>query len=346
MKKSELSDNIDKLSGLVSISQAADILGVSIDTVRRWDKSGILKSTRPDGKNRYFSVDELERIKFSQPLSISEAADRLEISTSTLRRLEDKGLITPARNSSGERVYDRDTLQEFFDSKYFMRQKSIEQEVLDPLSRHGLSEHDGRHVGHDPVAQVMLTEQKKSVHKLHKFRKISLTTILLAADAFILLVTTISSLFVLLPDSTSKALGYYKQSGINRQFPMRVTSSLLAQELKPFSELALNFIGAINPQMRLRIFPPQAIHDVNDVFSPDGKGSILSKYIFTVANSSYLKIPDQGLVANLNSDLLQGRHPGQDVGDLAILPLDTNQIKDGSVTLSKLSPGALSYSIV
>ena len=65
---------LTETEGLVSISQAAKILDVSIDTVRRWDKQGILKSTRPDGKNRYFAVKDLENIKFAQPLSISEAS--------------------------------------------------------------------------------------------------------------------------------------------------------------------------------------------------------------------------------------------------------------------------------
>ncbi len=76
-----------KSKGVVLISQAADILGVSIDTVRRWDKAGILDSSRPDGKNRHFSVEELERVKLEQPLSISEAAQMLKVSASTLRRL-------------------------------------------------------------------------------------------------------------------------------------------------------------------------------------------------------------------------------------------------------------------
>lgn len=52
---------------LLVISEAAIYLGVSIDTVRRWDKAGLLHSTRPTGKARYFSVEELERIKNSPP---------------------------------------------------------------------------------------------------------------------------------------------------------------------------------------------------------------------------------------------------------------------------------------
>lgn len=49
------------------ISEAARYLGVSIDTVRRWDKTGLLHSTRPTGKTRYFAIDELETVKNSPP---------------------------------------------------------------------------------------------------------------------------------------------------------------------------------------------------------------------------------------------------------------------------------------
>ena len=115
---------------LVPISEAARILGVSIDTIRRWDKAGILNSERPDGKNRYFSVDELESVKLGQPLPISEAAKRLGVSATTLRRLEKRGLLKPERNSSGERIYSKETLEKFLASDYFLRQKQVEEAVL------------------------------------------------------------------------------------------------------------------------------------------------------------------------------------------------------------------------
>ena len=95
---------------LVPIGQAAKILNVSIDTVRRWDASGRLHSTRPGGKDRYFSVSELESIKLTKPLSIGEASEKLGVSRSTLRRLEEKGVIKPERNKMGERVYQKSTL--------------------------------------------------------------------------------------------------------------------------------------------------------------------------------------------------------------------------------------------
>lgn len=118
---------------LVPISEAAIVLGVSIDTVRRWDKSGILHSERPDGKNRYFSLEELKQHKLNQPLSISEVAGKFGVSATTLRRLEARGLIKPKRNNAGERVYDEDLLKNFLNSDYFLRKKQIKEKFPEPF---------------------------------------------------------------------------------------------------------------------------------------------------------------------------------------------------------------------
>lgn len=98
---------------LVSISEAAELLGISIDTVRRWDKQGILHSQRPNGKDRYFSVKEIKDLKATQPLSISEVAEKLGVSATTLRRYEEEGLIKPQRNNNGERLYTREIIASF-----------------------------------------------------------------------------------------------------------------------------------------------------------------------------------------------------------------------------------------
>lgn len=62
---------------LVPIGEAAKFLNVSIDTIRRYDKMGILHSQRPGGKIRYFDVEELKKLKSSKPLiSTSQVARR------------------------------------------------------------------------------------------------------------------------------------------------------------------------------------------------------------------------------------------------------------------------------
>lgn len=124
-----MSSSLPKQKKSVSISEAAKILGVSIDTIRRWDKSGVLHSDRPDGKNRYFSLEELEKHKLDQPLSISEAAGKVNVSVTTLRRLEMRGLIKPNRNNAGERVFDKDQIENFLKSDYFLSKKQIKKKV-------------------------------------------------------------------------------------------------------------------------------------------------------------------------------------------------------------------------
>jgi DNA (cytosine-5)-methyltransferase 1 len=55
-------DEVSKASFL-TISQAADILSVSIDTIRRWEKKGLIKAHRNESGHRLFQLKELERLK-------------------------------------------------------------------------------------------------------------------------------------------------------------------------------------------------------------------------------------------------------------------------------------------
>lgn len=53
--------SMDKQNNLFSIAQAAEFLGVSIDTLRRWDKSGKLVAThKNDGTHRFYVQRDLE----------------------------------------------------------------------------------------------------------------------------------------------------------------------------------------------------------------------------------------------------------------------------------------------
>lgn len=49
-------------SVLLTISEAADEIGVSCDTIRRWEKKGLIKSSRNENNHRVFSIDEIKRI--------------------------------------------------------------------------------------------------------------------------------------------------------------------------------------------------------------------------------------------------------------------------------------------
>jgi DNA (cytosine-5)-methyltransferase 1 len=47
----------------VTISEASQYLGTSIDTIRRWEKKGLIKASRSTSGNRLFSIPEIERLK-------------------------------------------------------------------------------------------------------------------------------------------------------------------------------------------------------------------------------------------------------------------------------------------
>lgn len=47
---------------MLTISEAADKVGVSVDTIRRWDKKGLIKATRSEHNHRLFNIDEIQRV--------------------------------------------------------------------------------------------------------------------------------------------------------------------------------------------------------------------------------------------------------------------------------------------
>ena len=48
---------------LISIGEAARRLGVSVNTLRRWDDNGLIRSTRTLGGQRRFLTEDVERVK-------------------------------------------------------------------------------------------------------------------------------------------------------------------------------------------------------------------------------------------------------------------------------------------
>lgn len=50
------------MSNLLTISEAAEKIGVSVDTIRRWEKKGLIKGSRSDQNYRMFNVGEIKRI--------------------------------------------------------------------------------------------------------------------------------------------------------------------------------------------------------------------------------------------------------------------------------------------
>ncbi|MDR0955895.1 MAG: DNA (cytosine-5-)-methyltransferase, partial [Candidatus Nomurabacteria bacterium] len=62
---------------MVTAKAAADEIGVSIDTIRRWEKKGLIKSTRDARNYRLFSLDEIKRLQ--RKLSGKSSANKYKI---------------------------------------------------------------------------------------------------------------------------------------------------------------------------------------------------------------------------------------------------------------------------
>jgi molybdopterin-binding protein len=67
-----------------SAGEAARRLGISLDTLRRWDRDGRIKTTRDSGNRRIVSVQEIDRLKGERAVSFS-ARNRLRGTVTDVR---------------------------------------------------------------------------------------------------------------------------------------------------------------------------------------------------------------------------------------------------------------------
>ena len=68
---------------------AARLLGISLDTLRRWDAQGRVKTTRDSANNRVVSASEIERLLGTRESDLS-ARNRF---TGVVRKVEVEGLL-------------------------------------------------------------------------------------------------------------------------------------------------------------------------------------------------------------------------------------------------------------
>ena len=71
-------------------SDAAHRLGISLDTLRRWDRSGRIKTTRDSGNRRLVAAKEIERLRGRQSGDQLSARNRLP---GTISEVKVDGLI-------------------------------------------------------------------------------------------------------------------------------------------------------------------------------------------------------------------------------------------------------------
>jgi len=62
---------------LYTASEAARALGISLDTLRRWDRQGLIETTRDSGNRRQVPAGEIDRLRGSQAGGGLSARNRL-----------------------------------------------------------------------------------------------------------------------------------------------------------------------------------------------------------------------------------------------------------------------------
>ena len=96
-----------------SIGQASVILGVSIATLRRWEKSGKIKAYRLDGKNRSFKISDLDKLNSVKLLSTAEVAKQLRVSESSVRRLQQRGELQGDRGQNSKYLFTQQAIDDY-----------------------------------------------------------------------------------------------------------------------------------------------------------------------------------------------------------------------------------------
>jgi molybdopterin-binding protein len=84
-----MSDATHDPNPLLRLGQAAEMLGVSVETLRRWEAAGKLRTERTDGGQRLVGIDEVSRLLAERRLT---KTDRPIIAQSARNRFA--GIIT------------------------------------------------------------------------------------------------------------------------------------------------------------------------------------------------------------------------------------------------------------
>lgn len=95
---------------MYTVAEAANKLGLSAKTLRRWDDSGKLSPSRTLGGQRRYSVDDLQILDAiknglittrADLLTPDQAANYLGVTSSTLAKYQEEGKVYPLVTASG-----------------------------------------------------------------------------------------------------------------------------------------------------------------------------------------------------------------------------------------------------
>ena len=81
-----------------TIGEAARLLGVSVDTVRRWDRAGRIRTRRDPANRRLVPAAEIDRLRASETERGLSARNRLR---GTVREVKVEGLLAQVELDAG-----------------------------------------------------------------------------------------------------------------------------------------------------------------------------------------------------------------------------------------------------
>ena len=93
----------------------AELLGVSVKTLQRWDREGILKANRTPTDRRYYTYDQYLQFKGINITNYKpkDFAELLGVSVKTLQRWDREGILKANRTPTDRRYYTYDQYLQF-----------------------------------------------------------------------------------------------------------------------------------------------------------------------------------------------------------------------------------------
>ncbi len=102
---------------LLSIGESAEYLGISIDTLRRWEAKGAISAYRSPGKHRYFAKNDLDNLFGKKYVRVSPPkTDEESLITEKPRNISDNNVPEqpiPAQSIKEEAPIVRQPAQDF-----------------------------------------------------------------------------------------------------------------------------------------------------------------------------------------------------------------------------------------
>lgn len=248
------------------IGQAAEFLGVSSKTLRRWEESGKLSAKRLDGKNRYFLITDLEKLKFGDDLTIKSAAERLNMSVSTLRRLSDEGTIKSNLADNGYRTYKISDLEEFVTDSEKVDKFAVLQDIVHKNTEDGSPP--------QPSTRVHIQNLHQLLHSANRLWKLTFSLVLLSLCISGTVFTALVFSFFVTPHSAATFFEFPLRStdtkvlGVNTSAtPKGAVLGVTSALLKAPAQTAVRVVKVFNPET------------VEDIILPEHHAALLAAAI-------------------------------------------------------------------